>query len=129
MKEKMFQALPEVSDKASYRFVSAEDAGAKRVKKAAKKLGHKCNPDEVVALLDTSIFRTCSEGFVLTTKTLSGSFFKEVIHHQELVSVECSDDNELVLQYKDGREEKIWGNIYANYLVEVLKTVLNFDLT
>ena len=125
MKEKMFKALPEVSEKASYRFVSAEEAGVKRVKKAAKKLGNKCNPDDVVAILDTSIFRTCKEGFVLTTQTLSGSFFKEVIRHTELISAECSEDNELVLQYKDGREEKIWGNIYANYLVEVLKKVIS----
>ena len=127
MKEKMFKALPEVSEKASYRFVSAEEAGEKRVKKAAKKLGHKCDPEDVVAILDTSIFRTCKEGFVLTLDTLSGSFFKEVIHHRDLMSVECSDNNELVLVYKDGRTEKIWGNIYANYLVEVLKSVVNLQ--
>ena len=30
------------------------------------------------------------------------NFFKEVIHHRELLNVECSDDNELVLAYKDG---------------------------
>lgn len=123
MKEKMFEVLPKVSEKASYRFVSAEEAGEKRVKKAAKKLGHKCNPEEVVAILDTSIFRTCSEGFVLTTTTLSGSFFKEIISHRELENA-IHSENQLVLKYKDGREETIWANIYANYLVEVLKAVM-----
>lgn len=125
MKEKILEALPEVDEKAPYRFVSAEEAGPRRTKKAAKKLGKNCNPESVVAILDTSIFRTGGEGFVLTTETLSGSFFKETISYADLEKVECSEENELVLTYKDGREERIWGNIYAKYLAEVLEAVVN----
>lgn len=95
-----------------YRFELAENLKSKQIVNAIKNYANGVRPEAVVALFDTTILGNGKAGFLLTEDKLYESKKKKSCDIDGLVFYKKLDDDRILLQYEDGREQEFYINMY-----------------
>lgn len=118
---------------ASY-LVLAEDIKKSKLMKFTDQFASTVYSD-IIAALDTSLFGSCKEGFVIDDLGICcGKYMKEnsstgktifKVFFDDLNSVEFDPKNHYycILNYKDGRKVKVYNSIYAEYIARILNNI------
>lgn len=111
--------------------------GDRRIKKYLKYFALPISPEEVIALMDTTIFRTGKEGLLFT---YSGIVIKEVLNKLYYIRYDQIERAELLevrdeyynletsvwIHFKDGTKKQIFDYYFNKYsFVEFINAVIN----
>ncbi len=92
------------------RILSVEESGEAKVSKAIKAYAKNVKPEEVVGLVDTTIFGSAKEGFIITRDAIYSDLFKgRSIEFEKIVSYEISDKPYHVdVTYEDNTKQRFF---------------------
>ena len=119
--EKAVEKYPKIT---SRNFVLASKLSQKQLSNAIKHIDKFAKPEEVVALLDRTLFANGKDGILLTTEKIvssdsatSGAYFEKFIRAEASV-------NELAVFYADNARRKIKIKTYAEEAASLLNTIV-----
>lgn len=129
MKETLKQAVLAVETKYAFKFCDAQGVQEKAIRGAIQQYAKDVRPEDVLLLMDTTLFSSGKEGFLLTSERLYASFFRQKPQYLELKQlkraelapgakdkVACTDGN--------GNTRVYYASIYAPYIASVLTAVI-----
>ena len=109
------------------KFLTVLQAGEKKLKGAIGSYAGGAAVSDVIGLMDTTLFGSAKEGFLITHKTLYGSCFRGgVIDLNQLRSIQNGKrENHYEMLYKDGNKQdlfiaSVWFETIRLFLLEVL---------
>lgn len=110
----------------SARFKFKYELTDKQISNALKEYAEGVNPNDVIAMFDTTIMNSGKEGWLLTKTSLYDSSKNHLspIKFCELKSVEMTEYNCLVMEFKNGMIRKYNYSIYAKLFYEFLNKLL-----
>ena len=120
-------AVENYRSKNSFGFQLAKDLKERQVSQAIEKYAKIVKPEEVVALMDTTVFRSGKTGFLFTERYLYGDRYKDEgpIELMFLVKAEVRPENNscCVLTYEDGRTREVDVSVFLD-VVDVLNMMI-----
>ena len=135
-KQQLWELIKEAQTGPTVQFKPVEEVSDKAVRNAIKAYANGCDPEDVVALLDTTLFDSGKKGFLLSTKalynpelslcTLPDGDVKEVpLEGIRRVSVLDGKIKYLSVRYKDGSRRDIFVNVAYWEMVKNFLTALS----
>lgn len=120
-------AVENYRSKNSFGFQLAKDLKERQVSQAIEKYAKIVKPEEVVALMDTTVFRSGKTGFLFTERYLYGDRYKDEgpIELMFLDKAEVRPENNscCVLTYEDGRTREVDVSVFLD-VVDVLNMMI-----
>lgn len=120
-------AVENYRSKNSFGFQLAKDLKERQISQAIEKYAKIVKPEEVVALMDTTVFKSGKTGFLFTERYLYGDRFKEdgpvELMFLESVSVRQENNSCCVLTYDDGRTREVDISVFLD-VVDVLNMMI-----
>lgn len=125
MRETIVQAILAVETKYSFRFQPADQVKEKALQGAIQQYAKDVAQSDVLMLMDTTLFSSGKEGFLLTEEGLYSSYFKEAPGVMELkglqrAEVSSVDNNKIICTYQNGTSQVRYVSIYAQYIADAL---------
>ena len=124
MREKIVQAILAVETKYNFRFQPADQVKEKALQGAIQQYAKGVAQSDVLMLMDTTLFSSGKEGFLLTEERLYSSYFKDDPVATELKGLQrvevSSGDNKIICTYQNGTSQAHYASIYAQYIADVL---------
>lgn len=125
-REILVQAVKTYPEKdRAFCFQLSEDLKSKQIANAIKGYAGGVRPEEVVALLDTTVLGSGKAGFLLTENKIYGSYGKDScdIDRIFLYREKETDTDVLVLLYEDGSEQELCIGVYPE-IVSFIGTLI-----
>ena len=110
-------------EKASY-FVLTKDLKPKQLANALKVIAPGVKEADVVALMDTTLFNSGKEGFLLTTTHMYIKCMGNATIDLNRLSKLNRKDSYLTVSYPDGKSETIYVSIFDQDLFNILKLIM-----
>ena len=110
-------------EKASY-FVLTKDLKPKQITNALKIIAPGIKEADVVALMDTTLFNSGKEGFLLTTTHMYIKCMGNATIDLNRLSKLNRKDSYLTVTYPDGKSESIYVSIFDQDLFNILKLIM-----
>ena len=120
-------AVENYRSKNSFGFQLAKDLKERQVSQAIEKYAKIVKPEEVVALMDTTVFRSGKTGFLFTERYLYGDRYKDEgpieLMFLEKAEVRPENNSCCVLTYEDGRTREVDVSVFLD-VVDVLNMMI-----
>lgn len=120
-------AVENYRSKNSFGFQLAKDLKERQISQAIEKYAKIVKPEEVVALMDTTVFRSGKTGFLFTERYLYGDRYKDEgpveLMFLESASVRPENNSCCVLTYEDGRTREVDVSVFLD-VVDVLNMMI-----
>ncbi len=127
MRQWIEYAVENYRNKNSFGFQLAKDLKPRQIETAIEQYARIVKPEEVVALLDTTVMKSGKSGFLLTDRYLYSSNEKEdmPVELMYLKQVSIRDDNNsyCVLEYEDGRIREIYVSVFLD-VADILSMII-----
>ena len=127
MKQWIEYAVENYRGKNSFGFQLAKDLKERQIIQAIERYARGVKPEEVVALMDTSVFRSGKTGFLLTERYLYSDKYKEEgavsLMFLKSVSVRQENNSCCVLTFKDDSTRDVDISVFLD-VVDVLKLII-----
>lgn len=125
MKEKILAAIGTVEKDTAY-FKPAAQVKEKVLQNALNKYAKDCAPEDVVALMDTTLLHSGKDGYLLSTTHFYDNYENLQLPLAKLQRVEITGKkkNYLLLTCADGTTVEIFGTVYTDYLYRALNAVI-----
>lgn len=132
MREKILKAIestPKTGKK--FRFYPAENFKDKQIKNAVKHIVKSAGVAErdVVAILDSTLFNSCKEGYVFTTEGFYGYRTDEGVRYSDIAKVEKSKKTsyDTIVTLKDGKKVTVFTSAVRDYINEILIKIVEIE--
>lgn len=120
-------AVENYRSKNSFGFQLAKDLKERQISQAIEKYAKIVKPEEVVALMDTTVFRSGKTGFLFTERYLYGDRYKDEgpieLMFLEKAAVRPENNSCCVLTYEDGRTREVDVSVFLD-VVDVLNMMI-----
>lgn len=127
MRQWIEYAVENYRGKNSFGFQLAKDLKERQIAQAIERYARGVKPQEVVALMDTSVFRSGKTGFLLTERYLYSDKYKEEVPVSLMflkeVSVRPENKSCCVLTFKDDSTRDVDVSVFLD-VVDVLKLIV-----
>ncbi len=136
------KALPGINrvlheESSIYTFLPAGELRDKTLDNALKHVAPKCAKKNVVALWDTTLFKSGKDGFLLAQDGLYSNYFERFggtapkIAFEGLIRLEIKSDQSdyVIAGYEDGSSETVYCSIYTKAVMRLLKQLSDFCAT
>lgn len=128
MRQWIEYAVENYRSKNSFGFQLAKDLKPRQIDMAIDQYARIVKPEEVVALLDTTLVKSGKSGFLLTDRYLYSSNEKEEspVELMYLKSVSIREDNNsyCVLEYEDGRKRELYVSVFLD-VADILEMIIS----
>lgn len=128
MRQWIEYAVENYRSKNSFGFQLAKDLKPRQIEMAIDQYARIVKPEEVVALLDTTLVKSGKSGFLLTDRYLYSSNEKEEapVELMYLKSVSIREDNNsyCVLEYEDGRKREVYVSVFLD-VADILEMIIH----
>ena len=109
-------------------FLPANKVKPKQIKNAIAKYARGVSEGSVVALMDTTMFKSGKEGFLLTEQAI----YVKMLHPASfpldgIRSVTFNDDCDVTITYHDGNTRGFFANIYAEDICKLLTALIQSE--
>ncbi len=126
MRQWIEYALENYRSKNSFGFQLAKNLKARQIDTAIEQYARIVKPEEVVAILDTTVVKSGKSGFLLTDRYLYSSNEKEgapvELMYLKSVSVREENNSYCILEYEDGRKRELYVSVFLD-VADVLKMI------
>ena len=130
MREKILKAI-ESTKKSGNKFESVESFKKKQIENAQKRIikSSFVLESNIVAMLDTTLFGSCKEGYVLTTAAFYSYRTDDVIRLNDIAKAENSTKTtyDSIITLKSGEKVKLFTSVYRDYINEILNKIAGAD--
>lgn len=109
--------------KASY-FVLTKELKPKQLSNAIKRIAPEVREEDVVALMDTTVFSSGKEGFLLTSTHMYTKCMESHKIDLNRLSKLNRKDSYLTVGYPDGKSETVYVSIFDQDLFNILKLIM-----
>lgn len=127
MRQWIEYAVENYRGKNSFGFQLAKDLKERQIIQAVERYARGVKPEEVVALMDTSVFRSGKTGFLLTERYLYSDKYREEgpvsLMFLKSVSVRPENNSCCVLTFKDDSTRDVDISVFLD-VVDVLKLII-----
>ena len=125
MWEKVKQAVLAVETKYAFKFCDAQSVQKKAIQGAIQQYAKDVQPEDVLMLMDTTLFSSGKEGFLLTPERLYASFFRQKPQYLELrklarAELSSTAKDKVICTDRNGSSTVYFASIYAPYIASVL---------
>ncbi len=128
MRQWIEYAVENYRSKNSFGFQLAKDLKPRQIDMAIDQYARIVKPEEVVALLDTTLVKSGKSGFLLTDRYLYSSNEKEEapveLMYLKSVSVREENNSYCVLEYEDGRKRELYVSVFLD-VVDILEIIIS----
>lgn len=128
MRQWIEYAVENYRSKNSFGFQLTKDLKPRQIDMAIEQYARIVKPEEVVALLDTTLVKSGKSGFLLTDRYLYSSNEKEEapVELMYLKSVSTREDNNsyCVLEYEDGRKRELYVSVFLD-VADILEMIIS----
>ncbi|MCI9023955.1 MAG: sel1 repeat family protein [Dorea sp.] len=126
MRQWIEYAVENYRSKNSFGFQLAKNLKARQIDTAIEQYARIVKPEEVVAILDTTVVKSGKSGFLLTDRYLYSSNEKEgapvELMYLKSVSVREENNSYCILEYEDGRKRELYVSVFLD-VADVLKMI------
>ena len=126
MRQWIEYAVENYRSKNSFGFQLAKNLKARQIDTAIEQYARIVKPEEVVAILDTTVVKSGKSGFLLTDRYLYSSNEKEgapvELMYLKSVSVREENNSYCILEYDDGRKRELYVSVFLD-VADVLKMI------
>lgn len=126
MRQWIEYAVENYRSKNSFGFQLAKNLKARQIDTAIEQYARIVKPEEVVAILDTTVVKSGKSGFLLTDGYLYSSNEKEgapvELMYLKSVSVREENNSYCILEYEDGRKRELYVSVFLD-VADVLKMI------
>lgn len=126
MRQWIEYAVENYRSKNSFGFQLAKNLKARQIDTAIEQYARIVKPEEVVAILDTTVVKSGKSGFLLTDRYLYSSNEKEGVPvelmYLKSVSVREENNSYCILEYEDGRKRELYVSVFLD-VADVLKMI------
>ena len=127
-RQDMLKIAESIPPTTNFKFESLAKVKEKTVNGALNSYAKGCHYEDVIALMDTTLFHGGKEGFLLTKDKLYGDTFKrDPISLEGLTKVAPAKKNHLLLTYADGSSCDAFFTIFAPYIMNLLQALIEQD--
>ena len=130
MREKILKAI-ESTKKSGNKFEPVESFKKKQIENAQKRIikSSFVLESNIVAMLDTTLFGSCKEGYVLTTAAFYSYRTDDVIRLNDIAKAENSTKTtyDSIITLKSGEKVKLFTSVYRDYINEILNKIAGAD--
>ena len=128
MRQWIEYAVENYRSKNSFGFQLAKDLKPRQIDMAIDQYARIVKPEEVVALLDTTLVKSGKSGFLLTDRYLYSSNEKEEapveLMYLKSVSVREENNSYCVLEYEDRRKRELYVSVFLD-VVDILEIIIS----
>ncbi len=128
MRQWIEYAVENYRSKNSFGFQLAKDLKPRQIDMAIDQYARIVKPEEVVALLDTTLVKSGKSGFLLTDRYLYSSNEKEEppveLMYLKSVSIREENNSYCVLEYEDGRKRELYVSVFLD-VADILEMIIH----
>ena len=130
MREKILKAI-ESTKQSGHKFEPLIAFKDKHIKNAMKHIVKSAMVSEadIVAMMDTTLFRSCKDGYVFTNNALYSDYMKQPLMLNEIVKAENSTKTtyDSIITLKNGEKLTVFTSAYRDYINKLLNKIAGAD--
>lgn len=130
MREKILKAI-ESTKQSGHKFEPLIAFKDKHIKNAMKHIVKSAmvSESDIVAMMDTTLFRSCKDGYVFTNNALYSDYMKQPLMLNEIVKAENSTKTtyDSIITLKNGEKLTVFTSAYRDYINKLLNKIAGAD--
>ena len=130
MREKILKAI-ESTKQSGHKFEPLIAFKDKHIKNAMKHIVKSAmvSESDIVAMMDTTLFRSCKDGYVFTNNALYSDYMKQPLMLNEIVKAENSTKTtyDSIITLKNGEKLTVFTSAYTDYINKLLNKIASAD--
>ena len=130
MREKILKAI-ESTKQSGHKFEPLIAFKDKHIKNAMKHIVKSAmvSESDIVAMMDTTLFRSCKDGYVFTNNALYSDHMKQPLMLNEIVKAENSTKTtyDSIITLKNGEKVTVFTSAYRDYINKLLNKIAGAD--
>lgn len=130
MREKILKAI-ESTKQSGHKFEPLIAFKDKHIKNAMKHIVKSAmvSESDIVAMMDTTLFRSCKDGYVFTNNALYSDHMKQPLMLNEIVKAENSTKTtyDSIITLKNGEKLTVFTSAYRDYINKLLNKIAGAD--